>query len=133
MASKLFILLLPLTLFAKAGYIEPWGKDETLVKKSWNPYQTPPPRTNWLCKLGEKAILFHQNIISPVDGPRSNFRPTSARYTLLAIRRYGFFKGYLMGCDRLLRENRDPWLYRTICIDDKEYKFDPTTKKNFHR
>ena len=86
----------------------------------------PSPRKDPLSFLAEKIILFHQNIISPVDGPRSHFRPTSARYILLAMRRHGFFKGYIMGCDRLLRENKDDWVYRTIVIDDVKYKYDPT-------
>lgn len=76
--------------------------------------------------MAEKVILFHQNIISPADGPRSSFRPTSARYMLLAMRRHGFLKGYVMGCDRLLRENKDDWVYRTRTIDGITYKFDPT-------
>jgi len=110
------------------GYIEPWGKDSELVKHSQSLDPIPMPRRDWASRLAEKVILFHQNIISPVDGPRSHFRPTSSRYMLLAIRRYGFIKGYIMGCDRLLRENKDDWVYRTIEIDGKRYKYDPTTR-----
>jgi hypothetical protein len=44
---------------------------------------------------------------------------------LLAIRKHGFFKGYIMGCDRLLRENSDPWVYRTTLINNKIWKTDP--------
>jgi len=61
-----------------------------------------------------------------VDGPRSHFRPTSSRYMLLAMRRYGFIKGYIMGCDRLLRENKEEWVYRKVVIDGEEFKWDPT-------
>ena len=78
-----------------------------------------------MARVAEEVILFHQNVISPVDGPRSHFRPTSSRYMLLAIRKHGFLQGFVMGCDRLLRENDDDWLYRTIQIDGKIYKFDP--------
>ena len=86
----------------------------------------PQSRTDPLCKACEKVILFHQNILSPADGPRSHFRPTSSRYMLLAIHRYGFFKGVIKGFDRLLRENSDPWVYRTKTINGVVYKFDPT-------
>jgi uncharacterized protein len=41
------------------------------------------------------------------------------------MRRYGFFKGYLKGCDRLMRENNDDWVYRLVEIDGKIYKWDP--------
>ena len=61
---------------------------------------------NWL-------IEFHQEVISPVDGPRSHFKPSSSEYTKCAIQKYGFLRGFLLGCDRLLRENNDPWVYRT--------------------
>ena len=120
------LLLTPCLLFAKAGYVEPWGKDAYLVKTKRETFEMPQKRKDWASRLAEQVILFHQNVLSPVDGPRSHFRPTSARYMLLAIRRYGFIKGHIMGCDRLIRENRDDWVYRKIVIDNKEYNFDPT-------
>ena len=43
----------------------------------------------------------------------------------LAVSRFGFFKGVVMGLDRLLRENDEKWVYQTITIDNVEYKFDP--------
>lgn len=71
-------------------------------------------------------IAFHQEVISPADGPRSHFLPSSSQYTLDAMRRYGFFKGYLMGCDRLMRENEDPWVYKKITLSDGTVrKLDP--------
>src|ERR1700722_49679 len=113
MASKqlFFLILFVGTLWGNSpGYFVPWGKDSDLV--FYQPQQILPKRTDLLSKAAEQVILFHQNVISPVDGPRSHFRPTSARYMLLAIRRYGFFLGYIKGCDRLLRENKEPWVYR---------------------
>ena len=125
---KGFFFLNPATLLAEpaAGYFAPWGKDSDLICYQDDP--SPLKRTDLLSIAAEKAILFHQNVISPVDGPRSHFRPTSARYMLLAMRRYGFFFGYIKGCDRLLRENKDPWIYRTCTINNVLYKWDPTTK-----
>jgi putative component of membrane protein insertase Oxa1/YidC/SpoIIIJ protein YidD len=73
----------------------------------------------------EVAIWFHQNVISPVDGPRSHFKPSSSNYMLQAIQKHGFIQGYMMGCDRLLRENSDPWIYRTAVIDGALWKIDP--------
>ncbi len=113
----------PLFLFALPGYHPPWGKDADLQ------YHRPLGQSNSsLSPLGtamESVIWFHQNIISPVDGPRSHFKPSSSTYMLLAIRKHGFFKGYIMGCDRLLRENEDAWVYRTALIDGKIWKTDP--------
>ncbi|MDX8431162.1 MAG: membrane protein insertion efficiency factor YidD [Candidatus Algichlamydia australiensis] len=124
MRFKIFLLLFPLTLLAEPGYVEPWGKDAGLIKKKTD-FIMPPPPKSLAGKVAEKVIRFHQNILSPTDGPRSHFRPTSSQYMLLAIRRYGFIRGYLKGCDRLLRENKDPWVYRTKIIDDIEWKYDP--------
>ncbi len=103
------------------GYVEPWGKDSHIEI-------TPPPKTTKLSPMGlfaEKAILFHRNVLTHISGPRSNYRPTSSGYMLEAIREYGFVKGYIMGCDRLLRENPDPWVYRSKVFDEKLYKWDP--------
>lgn len=127
MASKkfLFFLLLPTFLLASPGYFEPWGKDADLIPQKGQ-LVTPSPRSNPFCQTIESIILFHQNHISPLHGARSNFRPTSSRYMLLSIRRYGFFKGFILGCDRLLRENKAPWVYRTRNIDNTLYKWDPT-------
>ena len=43
-----------------------------------------------------------------------------------AIRKYGFFRGVPLGCDRLMRENDDPWVYPLITVEDgKVFKYDP--------
>lgn len=131
---KIFSLFLciPIFIFAKAGYFEPWGKDSDIkhytlkVKKDDNI-----KKRSIMSKAANKVITFHQKVISPVCGSRSNFRPTSSRYMQLAIERYGFLKGFTMGCDRLIRENSDPWVYRKILIDNVEYKFDPATNKKY--
>jgi len=124
-AVKPFIIAccIPLCLLAKPGYFEPWGKDTSLLSQSTD---IPKPRSDPFSWCAEKMIHFHAQIISPVDGPRSNFRPTSSRYMQLAIRRHGFMKGFVMGCDRLLRENADDWVYRQRVIDGVKYKWDPT-------
>jgi putative component of membrane protein insertase Oxa1/YidC/SpoIIIJ protein YidD len=83
---------------------------------------TPSALTRW----GVRAIRFHQEVISPADGPRSHFIPSSSQYTLEAMKKYGFFKGYIMGCDRLMRENSDGWVYReTRDGAGKRMKWDP--------
>lgn len=123
--KTLFLLWLTVPLFSEIGFVEPWGKDQELIPQSSH-FPPMPEKPNFLTRMAEGVILFHQNIISPVDGPRSHFRPTSSRYMLLAMKRHGFIKGYIMGCDRLLRENKEEWVYRTKTIDGEIYKWDPT-------
>ena len=122
MRFKLLFLLLPVFLHAMPGYIEPWGKDTDL--KIPEVKEIPPP-PSFAIRVAEKVIRFHQDIISPVDGPRSHFRPTSSTYMLQSMKKHGFITGFWMGCDRLMRENSDEWVYRKIEKDGKLYKYDP--------
>ena len=110
------------SLSAYPGYQEPWGQDSDL--------KAPPPKEKMISpslatRIADLVIRFHQDIISPVDGPRSHYRPTSSRYMQLAMQRYGFVKGFIMGCDRLLRENDEDWVYRKVEIDGRIFKYDP--------
>lgn len=119
----LLFLLVPVFCCAEIGYVEPWGKNAGLSYQQ----ETKINEESKLSPLGwlaTQAILFHQNVITHIDGPRSHFRPSSSQYMKLAIKKYGFFKGFIMGCDRLLRENEDPWIYRTTLCDGKLYKWD---------
>ena len=104
------------------GFVEPWGKGSELAKQ-----EAPKPlpaRSDIPSRVAEVLIAFRQEVLSQADGPRSNFRPSSSEYMKLAIRKHGFLKGYLMGCDRLLRENKDPWVYPTVTLWDMEFKYD---------
>lgn len=102
---------------------EPWGKDADLVGRT---YQKIEERPSLLTRAGIRAIRFHQEVISPADGPRSHFIPSSSQYTLDAMKKYGFIQGFTMGCDRLMRENDDPWVYRkTLDGAGREMKWDP--------
>lgn len=106
------------------GYIEPWGKDADLKISSEAPALSP-PKHSMAVRAAEQIILFHQNVLSPVDGPRSHFRPSSSGYMMQAMQKHGFIQGFIMGCDRLIRENSDPWVYRTIEENGKVFKHDP--------
>lgn len=121
-------LLLATSLCAHPGYYEPWGKDSGLKAP---PVEQEDPPPSIATRIADAIILFHQKVISPVDGPRSNFRPTSSRYMQLAMKRYGFLKGWIMGCDRLLRENDEKWVYRTIEVDGKFFKYDPAKENKY--
>lgn len=48
-------------------------------------------------------IRFYQNYISPLSGSTCHYSPTCSRYTAEAIRKFGTFKGIIMGTDRLIR------------------------------
>lgn len=121
MLSKYFLFLSCTTLFASPGYFEPWGSDAGLKPASIKAVEEP----SILSKVADAVIRFHQEVLSPVDGPRSHFRPSSSQYMQQAIHKYGFLRGYIMGCDRLLRENDEEWVYRTVYYDGRILKYDP--------
>jgi putative component of membrane protein insertase Oxa1/YidC/SpoIIIJ protein YidD len=119
-------LILFFIFFSTSLFGDPWGTDACLCQNA--PCQKKPVscHTPFLNSLAEKMIAFHQNVISPADGPRSHFLPSSSQYTLEAIRRFGFVQGCLRGCDRLMRENNDAWVYRTGPNENgKIMKLDP--------
>jgi len=107
---------------------DPWGKDAELANCRIKRIEISPPscKTPILGMLGEKVIRFHQEVLSPADGPRSHFLPSSSQYMLESMRKYGFFQGFSMGCDRLMRENSDPWVYpKTLDKSGVLMKWDP--------
>jgi putative component of membrane protein insertase Oxa1/YidC/SpoIIIJ protein YidD len=106
---------------------DPWGKDADLCYKTeFYDISSAPCHTSPLKQIGISLIRFHQDVISPCDGPRSHFLPSSSQYTLEAIRKYGFFCGVAKGCDRLMRENNGEWVYKTtIHVNGKKMKLDP--------
>lgn len=109
--NVLMKILVGLLLLVSPLSAEPWGKDSDLVYRvKSEPKKT--IETPIFGPFGEMMIGFHQNVISPCDGPRSHFYPSSSQYTLDAMRKYGFFKGFVLGCDRLLRENNEEWVYQ---------------------
>jgi putative component of membrane protein insertase Oxa1/YidC/SpoIIIJ protein YidD len=120
--TPIFIFLWSIHLCAVPLYQEPWGKDSELRNR---PLEQIKKERNIAVRVADAVIDFHQQVISPVDGPRSHFRPSSSQYMRQAIYNYGFIKGFIMGCDRLLRENGDDWIYRKVEENGEVYKLDP--------
>jgi len=121
-------ITLILTTLSSQGQCDPWGKDADLVNETTWAYETigGNVKTPLFGTFAETMIGFHQKIISPADGPRSHFYPSSSQYTKEAMRKYGFFKGYILGCDRLMRENPEDWVYPTTTLPGGiVMKYDP--------
>lgn len=112
---------------AKMPWELPWGTDADIAiqgaySKPEKPLQKS-PSLELIEKAARKIILFHQNYLSTVDAPRSHFRPSSSQYMLDAIENYGFFQGFILGCDRLMRENDEKWIYPPY--QNGSLKYDP--------
>jgi hypothetical protein len=119
----ILLIFLPFTCFCN-----PFGKDADLVNLKIDAPEPPcrPCAGGIGVSLSQALIRFHQEVVTPIDGPRSHFRPSSSQYTLDAIEKYGFFTGWAYGCDRLMRENDDPWIYPKRLNENGElYKWNP--------
>lgn len=112
-------LLCALLFFVGIGRAEePWGKDSSLISIP------KAPKSNG-SSPAILLILFHQQFLSEADGPRSHFYPSSSEYTRQSINRWGTGIGFLLGCDRLMRENSDEWLYKKANFRAGYLKLDP--------
>jgi uncharacterized protein len=124
--NRFFFLILLIVPALSFG--DPWGKDADLVNERTWTYETVKGNcpTPLFGGFAECAIKFHQKVISPADGPRSHFYPSSSQYTKEAMRKYGFAKGFIMGCDRLMRENPEEWIYSDYTLPGNTVlKYDP--------
>ncbi len=60
-----------------------------------------------LSKLFILLVRAYQKWISPLFGAHCRFHPTCSQYAILAVKKYGFIKGFLKAIWRILRCN--PW------------------------
>lgn len=125
MRFKLFLLLsLPIAAYAMPGFHTPWGKDTDLHYTAAST-EPAPIKHSLAVRTAERIIHFHQTVLSPVDGPRSHYRPSSSSYMKQAMLKHGFITGFVMGCDRLMRENNEEWVYKKIEENGQLFKYDP--------
>ncbi len=83
---------------------------------------------NDLNKPEEKLspIKIYQEYISPIDGDRCSSYPSCSEYSKIAFKKHGFFRGFMMTCDRLLRCGGDESKVSPIIeIKGKKYIYDP--------
>lgn len=119
------LFLLPLSAYYTEPFSEPWGADCELAYTKREKTQAQKPKSSVGRATCSGMIRFFQVYISPIDGPRSSFYPTSSQYALEAIQKYGIFRGISMGCDRLMRENSESWVYKRTDKYGIERKLDP--------
>lgn len=73
--------------------------------------------------FSESFFHFYQNVISPVDGDRCQMVPSCSAYTAEVVDKHGWFMGWIMGCDRLIRCGGDETRFAEITVrgDDRYY------------
>lgn len=55
----------------------------------------------------DRLLRFYQQVISQVDGPRSNMYPTGSAYARQVIKKHGVLRGVVMTAERLLHEGNE--------------------------
>jgi uncharacterized protein len=86
--------------------------------------------------VGAKALSwgvhFYRETISQVDGERCKMYPSCSAYSLEAIKKHGFFLGYVMTADRLIHESNEMDDAPKIKLrNGKERYYDPVEANDF--
>ncbi len=55
----------------------------------------------------DRLLRFYQQVISQVDGPRSNMYPTGSAYARQVIKKHGVVRGVVLTAERLLHEGNE--------------------------
>ncbi|MCH9631973.1 MAG: putative membrane protein insertion efficiency factor [Chlamydiae bacterium] len=76
-------------------------------------------------KVGIAMIDWYKENISPMKILTCSYYPSCSQYTKQAIGKYGLVKGWLLGCDRLMRCNHDLWVYREVKHEGELKKYNP--------
>ena len=71
-------------------------------------------------------IKFYQEHISPADGDRCPMYPSCSTYASKSIEKHGWFMGWVMTCDRLVRCGRDEVRFsKKINVNNRRLIYDP--------
>ncbi|SMB87521.1 hypothetical protein SAMN00017405_1710 [Desulfonispora thiosulfatigenes DSM 11270] len=60
-------------------------------------------KNNFIVMVVVFIVRLYQKFISPLKGPTCRFMPTCSEYTILALKKYGFFKGSFLSIKRILK------------------------------
>jgi putative component of membrane protein insertase Oxa1/YidC/SpoIIIJ protein YidD len=77
-------------------------------------------------------IRFFQKHISKVDGDRCQMYPSCSQYGYESFERHGFFLGFIMTADRLMRDNFEAFKYYPIYHNNGILRYyDPISANDF--
>ncbi|MEN6463802.1 MAG: membrane protein insertion efficiency factor YidD [Syntrophaceae bacterium] len=78
------------------------------------------------------GVRFYRETISQVDGERCKMYPSCSAYSLEAIKKHGFFLGYVMTADRLIHESNEMDDATKIKLKNgQERYYDPVEANDF--
>jgi hypothetical protein len=113
--------------------------DDTFIPWNYNRSETlksPYSPDNHANHSSRKASMLHAirtiyQSVSAVDGDRCHMFPTCSEYSIQAIKKHGFFVGFIMTFDRLIHEN-DELILSPVILSGAEYRiYDPVSNNDF--
>ena len=113
--------------FANGTYAEPF-------KGPWNEHHTAPPSSEQEHKAFSPLgilVRFHREYLSPIDGKECPMHPSCSEYSLLCLKKYGTFVGWMMSCDRLLHEADEMHRAPLIYVNGQARFYDPVENNDF--
>jgi len=82
--------------------------------------------------LGTWLVGIYRDNISPVDGDRCPSIPSCSSYSLQAMKKHGFFIGWMMTVDRLIHEGEEETRVSPVVYSDGQWKiFDPVENNDY--
>ena len=77
-------------------------------------------------------VNLYRDHISPIDGDRCPSLPTCSSYSVQALRKHGFFLGWMMTVDRLLHEGQEETKVSPVVYSGGTWRiFDPVENNDF--
>jgi len=109
---------------------DPWVFDRQFVEKSTEIVKDSNPPSP-AAEIFIEVVKFFREYISPVDGDRCMMYPSCTGYSIEAVRKHGFFVGYIMTIDRLIHENNEMDLAPLRGTGDAARFYDPVENNDF--
>jgi putative component of membrane protein insertase Oxa1/YidC/SpoIIIJ protein YidD len=131
------LLILTIMVILTMSAAPAWSQD-SFSPWDFNSGKTAPAKSADADKMtaGAKALSwgvhFYRETISQVDGERCKMYPSCSAYSLEAIKKHGFFLGYVMTADRLIHESNEMDNAPKIKLKNgKERYYDPVDANDF--
>ena len=134
-STKCPIVLILLLIFTWSALPKHANGEESFVpweftmksKESINPQQE---NLSWGASFLVQGVKIFQDYISPIDGDRCPMYPTCSAYSIQAIRKHGFFIGFVMTGDRLIHESNETDIVPRVKKGTWRY-YDPVSNNDF--
>lgn len=86
---------------------------------------------SWPALILQSGLQIYVRHISAVDGDRCSMYPSCSTYAMQAVKKHGFFMGWLLTVDRLIHEGNEMDLAPELLIDHSFRYLDLVSNNDF--